>query len=592
MNGTAVNNIVRLNSNGTLDPSFSFNVNGVVEEIAIQTDGKILIRGQFSTVNGASRPMLARLNADGATLDTSFAPTFTHTLPATPSLRKIFLQRDGKVLIGGNFDNVSGTARQNIVRLNGNGTVDTAFTSSANFPVTSFAEELGGRLTIGGQFTTFNGVAFASLVKVSGANGALATAFSQNITGIPQVILIQSDAKMLIAGSITNVGGVARNGVAKISWNRDGAVQDLTLSNGIASWRSVFNAPQIHRVIFEKSDDGISYTFLGEATPQVDGITWQLTGVTVSGGYIRARGLYPDASNQQSSVEFVRYIPRRAGTVFDFDGDGKTDIGIFRPAVSGGEWWINRSGNGQTFALQFGASTDTIAPADYTGDGKADIAFFRPSSGEWYVLRSEDFSFFALPFGTNGDIPVPADYDNDGKADFAVFRPSTSTWFISQSSGAPTRIEQFGVSGDQPIVSDYDGDGKADVGIFRPAATGAEWWINRSTTGLLAMQFGAPTDKAVQGDYTGDGKADIAIWRPATGEWLIVRSEDFSFYGFPFGSTGDLIAPGDYDGDGKFDPTVFRPSSSTWFVARTTAGTLIVQFGANGDRPIPNAFVP
>ena len=275
---------------------------------------------------------------------------------------------------------------------------------------------------------------------------------------------------------------------------------------------------------------------------------------------------------------------------FDFDGDGKTDIGIFRP--NGGEWWINRSGNGQTFALQFGSSSDVISPADYTGDGKTDIAFFRPSSGEWYVLRSEDFSFFALPFGTNGDVPVPADYDADGKADFAVFRPSSSTWFISQSGGAATRIFQFGITGDVPVVADYDADGRADVGIFRQAAGGGEWWINRSTAGLLAMQFGASTDKPVQGDYTGDGKADIAIWRPSSGEWLIVRSEDFSFYGFPFGTNGDVVAPGDYDGDGKFDVTVFRPSSATWFISRTTAGTQIVQFGANGDRPLPNAFVP
>ena len=274
---------------------------------------------------------------------------------------------------------------------------------------------------------------------------------------------------------------------------------------------------------------------------------------------------------------------------FDFDGDGKTDIGIFRPAAAG-EWWINRSSTGVTFALQFGASTDRITPADYTGDGKADIAFFRPSSGQWFVLRSEDFSFFALPFGANGDVPVPADYDADGKADFAVFRPSNSTWFISQSSGAPTRIEGFGIAGDQPVVADYDGDSKADVAIFRPGPR--EWWMQRSTAGLQAMQFGNAGDKVVQGDYTGDGRADVAIWRPSTGEWFIVRSENLSFYGFPFGAVGDIPSPGDYDGDGRFDATVFRPSSATWFIGRTTAGTQIVQFGAATDRPIPNAFIP
>ena len=140
-------------------------------------------------------------------------------------------------------------------------------------------------------------------------------------------------------------------------------------------------------------------------------------------------------------------------------------------------------------------------------------------------------------------------------------------------------------------MADYDGDGKADIAIFRPAATGAEWWIQRSTAGSLAMQFGNPTDKAAQGDFTGDGKADIAIWRPSTGEWFIVRSEDGSFFGFPFGANGDTVAPGDYDGDGKFDAAVFRASSATWFIGRTTAGTQIVQFGANGDLPIPSSFV-
>ncbi len=213
---------------------------------------------------------------------------------------------------------------------------------------------------------------------------------------------------------------------------------------------------------------------------------------------------------------------------YDFDGDGKTDLSIFRPSgATGSEWWYLRSSNGSNYATQFGSATDKLAAADYTGDGKTDVAFWRPSTGEWFILRSEDSTFYAFPFGSTGDVPAPADYDGDGKADAAVFRPSSSTWFI-QNSGGGTTIQAFGSAGDVPVAGDYDGDGKADIAIFRPnGTTGSEWWILRSTAGLIAMQFGAPTDKTVVGDYTGDGKADVAFWRPSTGEWYILRSEDF-----------------------------------------------------------------
>ncbi len=274
-------------------------------------------------------------------------------------------------------------------------------------------------------------------------------------------------------------------------------------------------------------------------------------------------------------------------TAFDFDGDRKTDISIFRP--SAGEWWYQRSSDGQVPAFQFGNSSDKITPADYTGDGKTDVAFWRPSTGEWFILRSEDSSYYSFPFGTSGDIPAPADFDSDGKADATVFRPSSATWFILRSSGGTT-FQPFGQNGDAPVVADYDNDGKADIAIYRPSL--GQWWIQRSTAGTIAYTFGNSSDKPVQGDYTGDGKADVALWRDSTGEWFVLRSEDASYYSFPFGTSGDIAAPGDYDGDGKFDATVFRPSAATWFSQRSTAGTLIQGFGLSSDLPVPNAFVP
>jgi hypothetical protein len=297
---------------------------------------------------------------------------------------------------------------------------------------------------------------------------------------------------------------------------------------------------------------------------------WYIDDVKVNGAY---------------ACSFVPTIANN--TPFDFDGDDKTDISIFRP--SAGEWWSQRSSDGGNLAVRFGSATDKLVPADYTGDGKADIAFFRPSTGEWFILRSEDFSFYAFPFGSNGDVPVPADFDGDNKADAAVFRPSNSTWYIQRSSGGMT-IQTFGANGDVPVVADYDGDGKADIGIFRPAA--GEWWLLKSTAGLFAVQFGAAGDRPVQGDYTGDGKADVAFFRPSNNEWFVLRSEDFSFYAFSFGANGDIPVPGDYDGDGKFDGAVFRPTENNWYILRSTAGMIVQGFGQTGDVPVPSAYVP
>ncbi|MBX7054987.1 MAG: FG-GAP-like repeat-containing protein [Pyrinomonadaceae bacterium] len=350
------------------------------------------------------------------------------------------------------------------------------------------------------------------------------------------------------------------------------------------------------QVVLDNGRQYVQHTSAGTFAGQTGGAEWPInwTAPPTSVGPVSMyaagnqanQGTGPDG-DQIYTASVTMLAPRP--NLFDFDGDAKTDIGIYRPnGANGAEWWYLKSSNGGSFATQFGTAADKIVAADYTGDGRGDIAFWRPSTGFWYVLRSEDLTYFAVPFGTTGDVPVPSDFDADGKADVAVFRPSTATWFIANSTGNTT-IRQFGQAGDLPIPADYDGDGRSDIAIYRPSL--GQWWLLRSTAGTVAYQFGTTSDKTVAGDYTGDGKTDVAFWRPATGEWYVLRSEDLSFYAFPFGTSTDTPVPGDYDGDGKYDAGVFRPSNTTWYVNRSTAGVLIQQFGSAGDVPVPSAYV-
>lgn len=587
VNGTARTRVARLNASGSLDMSFNANVDQPPLVMALQADGKILIGGYFENVGGVTHAALARLNIDG-NVDSTFNPV----IGGVPihEVYEITIDRNGGILVGGKFDSVNSVPRQNIARLQTNGALDTTFVGpTIDGPVLKIVPDLNRSIYIAGRFLNIGGIPTPGVGQLTDIG---------QVVGFPNTgandvlsMTIRSDNKILLSGYFTTVNGQPRAQFAALRSNTASGSEIIANPASLVWQRSPYET-EVTRAEFERSTDGITYTPIGEGTRGTNS-EWVLNMANANAtGYVRVRGFAADFSVQKSVFEQLVYVQKPPVTAvpFDFDGDGKTDIGIFRPAGPASEWWVNRSSTGMTFALQFGSSTDRITPADYTGDGKADIAFFRPASGEWFVLRSEDFSFFSFPFGTNGDVPVPADYDADGKADYAVFRPASATWFISQSSGAPTRIEQFGVNGDKPVVADYDGDGKADVGIFRPSQ--GEWWVQRSLAGLLSMAFGTGTDKPVQGDYTGDGKADVALWRPSTGEWFVVRSENSSFYSFPFGVNGDSPSPGDYDGDGRFDATVFRAPSATWFIARTSAGTQIVQFGASTDKPIPNAYVP
>jgi len=282
-------------------------------------------------------------------------------------------------------------------------------------------------------------------------------------------------------------------------------------------------------------------------------------------------------------IQADKALAAALSTAIDIDGDGKSDIGIYRD----GAWSIIRSSDGGVTNFNWGGASWTPVVADYDGDGKADIAVYN-GNGLWSIVRSSDGGNTLIGWsGAANDIPVPADYDGDGKADLAVYNTASAGWSIIRSSDGGLTYKAWGGPAWIPVPADYDGDGKVDIAVYN--ANGL-WSIVRSSDGgnTLIGWSGAAGDIPVPADYDGDGKADLAVYNTVSGGWSIIRSSDGALTYKVWGGPGWEPVAADYDGDGKADIAVYNASNGLWSIVRSSDGgnTLVGLGGAAQDIPL------
>ncbi|MEY2407618.1 MAG: hypothetical protein QOF48_288, partial [Verrucomicrobiota bacterium] len=244
INGTVRNCVARLSTAGALDATFNpgSGANDGVLALALQSDGKVIAGGAFTAINGTGRNRIARFNTNGS-LDASFNPGSG----ADADIDAVAVQPDGKILIGGSFTAVNGTNRSRIARLNSSGGLDTTFNSGAGADgdILAIALQPDGRVVLGGQFTSINGINRNYIARLT-ADGSLDTAFDPGVVnGIGDssgwgvmAVALQADGKVIVAGEFTGIDGRSRNRLARL--NADGRL-DRTFDPGLGAGKQVYS---------------------------------------------------------------------------------------------------------------------------------------------------------------------------------------------------------------------------------------------------------------------------------------------------------------------------------------------------------------
>lgn len=623
--------VIRLTPDGALNPTFASFVRKMsLDGLAVQPDGKVLLGDQSPIDAGAPSNNFVRLNNDGS-LDSSFntGAGFQQLNPGV--VQAIITQQDGKILIGGRFDLVNNINRNNIARLNADGTLDNSFvinTAGANSfarvsLINSLTQQPDGKIIIAGAFQyTINGVYKQDFARLN-ADGSLDTAFNLGVRidygGISPAAhkaVVQPDGKILVVTS-TVPNYIPFQQWAPLRLNSDGSrdasfnpnlfpnagyiiINDLFLQpNGKIVVGGSYSVPipgsaesVTKSFVVRLSTDGTidsSFQAAQEINKEVRSFVPLSNGQIIVGQnseVIRLNangsldGSFNDGTGAVGNINILLGLPNGnilvGGRFSQFNGQPRQNLAV-----------LNSDGSldATTFNTNQEVSCLTIDNKDRVLVGGT----FTVISGEGNNFNR---SYIARLIGSNSvQSKTGYDFDGDGRADSAVFNLSTGVWSVMLSKTNQTTNIQFGLGSDLPVPADYDNDGKTDIAVWRPS--NGVWYLQQSTNGFAVQQWGLPDDKPVPADYDGDGKADIAVWRPSTGTWYIIQSSNGQAISQQFGKSGDIpLVNVDFDGDGRADIAVYRPSNGTWYWLASNSGNSFqaVQWGLSDDVPVPGDY--